>query len=227
MLLDELYERAHSLSGGNSAADAIVTHVKVYLADTAAHVTKVGVCHLTGPVHDAAHDSDADPWQMPCALLDHRSGLLEVEEGTAARGTADEFSFRDAHPRGLQQIEGSFAQLGGVHRVGLPKHALTKAIHEEASKARGGTDDQFVLALAGDDFITQPQHDRHWRGAFDRGQHRKESPRGAGDAAMPLGTEQDQPGTCEAQGLTHHVERLLAIEDHCAAAKPFGQVLAD
>mmetsp|Transcript_37270 Transcript_37270/g.96263 ORF Transcript_37270/g.96263 Transcript_37270/m.96263 type:complete len:308 (-) Transcript_37270:487-1410(-) len=230
VLVDELHERIHSLLRGDSALHAVVADVEVHLAHAAADVAEVRVRHLARAVHDAAHDGDAHPRQVPRALLDLRRGVLEVEEHAAAGGAADELRLRDAHARRLQQVEGGLAQLRAAHARGLPEQALAQAVHEEAAEVRRGAHDGRVLAHGLG--VAEPQH--HGRGLPDRRERGEEAACQEGNALQllraeehwPRGlrAEEQQPRARAAQGRLHLLARLLAGEDQGTATEALGQL---
>mmetsp|Transcript_37272 Transcript_37272/g.96273 ORF Transcript_37272/g.96273 Transcript_37272/m.96273 type:complete len:251 (-) Transcript_37272:100-852(-) len=196
VLVDELHERIHSLLRGDSALHAVVADVEVHLAHAAADVAEVRVRHLARAVHDAAHDGDAHPRQVPRALLDLRRGVLEVEEHAAAGGAADELRLRDAHAGRLQQVKGGLAQLRAAHACCLPEHTFAKAVHEEAAKICRCTHNRAVLAqILG---VAEPQHHRRW---LPNGrQCGKEAARQEGYTLQLLRAQQDHTGAHMAQG---------------------------
>ena len=127
-----------------------------YATRPGAHVAVVGVGHLAGAVDDAAHDADAQVFQMRRARLDVGEGLFDVVERAAARGAGDVFGMREAHARGLQDRQLDFADRifrearradpdavgqpvqqqgpqigGGLHGEGLQRGILVAALHDD------------------------------------------------------------------------------------------------
>mmetsp|Transcript_4178 Transcript_4178/g.10644 ORF Transcript_4178/g.10644 Transcript_4178/m.10644 type:complete len:210 (-) Transcript_4178:1868-2497(-) len=118
ILLDQINQRINSLRIRNALPDDLLSIIQVHLARQRAHVSKVGVCHLSRPVHNASHDGHGNAGQVTRCLRDLRRRILQVEERTSARRAGDEFRLGVTHATSLQQGEASVAE--EIHReVGL------------------------------------------------------------------------------------------------------------
>src|SRR2546426_11813746 len=73
---DELDEARVGLPLGHVALDPLLPHVEIDAARAAADVSEVGIRHLARAVHDASHDGDLEPSDVPELGLDARRRRL-------------------------------------------------------------------------------------------------------------------------------------------------------
>src|SRR5690606_20708266 len=90
------------------ALDNLLPFVKSYTTRPRTHVPVVSISHLAGPIHDAAHDSYLDTFQMERSCSDLCRGFLKVKERPAARRTRDILRLGNSRSRGLQNIKCRF-----------------------------------------------------------------------------------------------------------------------
>src|SRR5437867_2697424 len=91
MLANQIFQPVHSFRFGNIEFYCRFADVKIHLARRAANVTKIGVRHFPGSVHDAAHDRDLYPFEMRCGVFDFGRRGLQVEQGASAAADALQF----------------------------------------------------------------------------------------------------------------------------------------
>ena len=86
--------------------DTGLSHVEIDFPRFGAHVAKVGISHLSGPIHNTSHDRDSDAVQVSGFLADSARDLLEVEKGSPAPWTGNEFCLEVEQSSCLQEVEG-------------------------------------------------------------------------------------------------------------------------
>ena len=106
IFLDKINKLIDGLCLGYVLSHNLLTVVKVDLSGQGTDVSKVGIGHLTRSVHDATHNGDGNSRQMSRGLLNLGGGLLQIEQGAAARGAGHELGLGIAHAATLQQREG-------------------------------------------------------------------------------------------------------------------------
>jgi hypothetical protein len=106
VLADEGDQAGVGVGLGDVVLDAVRPDVEVDFAGGAADVAEVGVGHLAGAVHDAAHDGDFHALEVAGLGADALGGGLQIEEGAAAARAGDEFGLRDARPGALEDVVG-------------------------------------------------------------------------------------------------------------------------
>ena len=62
----------------------LFSDIEIDLAGSASDITKIGIGHFPGTVHDTSHDRDADSLQMTGRLANFLGGRLEIEQGSPA-----------------------------------------------------------------------------------------------------------------------------------------------
>mmetsp|Transcript_9963 Transcript_9963/g.20155 ORF Transcript_9963/g.20155 Transcript_9963/m.20155 type:complete len:208 (+) Transcript_9963:330-953(+) len=147
VLLDQVDELVHGLVHLDALPDDILLDVEVDLAGDRADVPKVRVRHLPRAVHDAPHDRDGHPREVPRLLLDGVRDLLQVEERPAAAGAAHVVRLGAPHAAALEEAEaGEPDELRGEAPV-LDDHAVPEAVHQEGPALRPPPDDDVVLVV--------------------------------------------------------------------------------
>mmetsp|Transcript_64883 Transcript_64883/g.107607 ORF Transcript_64883/g.107607 Transcript_64883/m.107607 type:complete len:483 (-) Transcript_64883:1252-2700(-) len=148
ILLDELNQFIGCRLHRNPLLDHFPAHVQINLARNSANVPEIGVRHLPGTIHDTAHDSNGNTWQMPGLLSNLRSHFLEVEQRPATRWARDEFCFGVTHAAALELAERDQTQLvqvgGGAPRV-LQHHPFPHSIHEQGPDLAACLQHQLLL----------------------------------------------------------------------------------
>mmetsp|Transcript_107325 Transcript_107325/g.256315 ORF Transcript_107325/g.256315 Transcript_107325/m.256315 type:complete len:339 (-) Transcript_107325:1314-2330(-) len=224
VLLDEVHQSLHGILRGDGLLHAVVLDVKIHLANAATNISKISVCHLTWPIHDAAHDGDSNTWQMARSLLDLGRRGLQVKERPAAGGAADELSLGDAHARSLEQVEGRLPQLICGELLRIPQEAFAHTIHKKAAEVCSGFDNNIILVLPVLLGVVKPQHRWNTRLALhdiDEKSPGKESP------AVPDGRLQQQhSGRGLLQCSLHGLLRLFAGEKQRVAAQALRHLIA-
>src|SRR4030095_69098 len=72
------------------------------LSGTAAYISKIGIGHFPGTIHDAPHDGNLYSLEMVSNVANFSSGFLEIKKSSSAGGTRNIFGLRDPGPRSLQ-----------------------------------------------------------------------------------------------------------------------------
>src|SRR5690606_13063955 len=147
------------LRGGYVAPHHLFTSVKRNASGSGAHVSIVGVGHLTRPVHNTSHNPDLNPFQVIGAFAYHRGRLLQVEQRSSAGRTGN--VFRLGHPvaRGLQDAEGCAVaavdpagrdafSFGNIH---TQHDAVAKAVDIESADV--GTSGEHERIFVGDGVV--------------------------------------------------------------------------
>mmetsp|Transcript_29757 Transcript_29757/g.63210 ORF Transcript_29757/g.63210 Transcript_29757/m.63210 type:complete len:837 (+) Transcript_29757:104-2614(+) len=108
--LDQVHQRVHRLLVRDALPHDLLPVVQVHLPGQRAHVPEVGVGHLPRAVHDASHHGHGHAREVTRRLLDVRRRLLQVEQGSSARGTAHELGLGVAHSASLEEGEAGVAE---------------------------------------------------------------------------------------------------------------------
>ena len=234
-----------------------MTHVEVNLVRGAAHVAEIGIAHLTGAVHDAAHDGDFDAFQVTGSLADAGGGFLNIVMRAATGRAGNVLRLAQAHTGGLQDIEAQARSLVGVG-FAAHQHGIADAVAKQRTgiHAAGHGSREGILpvaerileqdAVAGrDDGGQQPEslHHRHIDAVLHRDQ-RGGSPgqRGGGGgiarvelhrSAVLVGDFRHKVlhhGGVErlAGGLRQHdAHRFVPAQAHAAAGDELGLALVE
>ena len=140
VFFDEVDEAVDGFGFGDIEFHGGLADVEIDFAWGAADVAEVGVGHFAGAVDDAAHDGDADPFEVAGGGADFLGRGLEIEECAAAARAGDVIGFEDADAGGLEDVVGEPEGLAGGG-FALDEDGVADAIAEETAEVGGGAEE--------------------------------------------------------------------------------------
>ena len=143
--LSSAISRSSASSWGTFFSTHSLPTYRLTLPGRAADVAEVGVGHLAGAVHDAAHDRDLHAGQVAGDVLDLVRDRLEVEQGPAARRAGDVLRLRDARAARLEHVEREPGRRPLVRAAHLD--AVADAVAEQAAERHRGPQQPLVRAV--------------------------------------------------------------------------------
>lgn len=79
VFFDEIDEALDRVFLRNVKTDRFFAHVKIDLAGSAADISKIGIGHFTGTIHNTTHDGNLHSFQMIGDSPDLCCGFLQVK----------------------------------------------------------------------------------------------------------------------------------------------------
>ena len=104
MFSNEIHQAIDRFSLQNVKLNRRFAHVEIDFTGRAADVPKIGVCHLAGPVDDAAHNSDLYALEMLGSCFDTGRDSLQIEERAATGRASNVVGFEGAAACCLENI---------------------------------------------------------------------------------------------------------------------------
>ena len=197
--------------------------VEVDLVRRSADVAEVGIAHLARTVDDAAHDGDLHALEVRGRGADAGGGLLNVVVRAPAGGAGDVLGLRQAHARGLKDVEGEFRRLLGIalraHENGVADAVAEQRTDVEAARHGGREALRQPEAVLEQNAVARrneggEQAEGLYDGHVDAVGHGDERGRGLGQGGDGSGiarVDGDRRGVLEAQ-LGHEVLHLCGVE---------------
>lgn len=156
VFFDQVHEALDGFLLGDVELHGGLADVEIDLAGGSADVAEVGIGHLAGAIHNAAHDGDAHAFEVAGGFADLLGGVLQIEERAPTARAGDVVGLEDADAGGLQDVVADAQRLAGGG-LALDDDGIADAIAEQGADVRGGAEEvvEEVFAASGVEGVFQ------------------------------------------------------------------------